>query len=588
MTTWWLSSVLCLLSLSSAPDAGSQQPVVVASKKFTESVILGETARLLATNHDVVAEHRREMGGTRIVFNALEQGQVDVYPEYTGTIMKEIFAELKLESEEEMREALAQRGILATDSLGFNNTYAIGVNPLVEPVGGYLVVWIQGGTVFIIVLVAVYFYCRVRARKHAERRPVLLYMVTGCTMLFAGAAIFLINDLLTPRLEFRDGSLDHRGIRSISDLRDHPQLRLGFTNEFMEREDGWPALRRRYNLPQPPGNVRGLDHDIALRALAEGSIDATDLYSTDAEIAYYGFSILEDDLSHFPRYDALFLYRAELKVRAPQLVRALHAMAGRIDEPRMVEMNKRAKIDKESESRVAADFLREELGIQVLVEVETFAARQLRWLCEHLNMVVKSMVLAVLVAVPMGIVAAKCARTGQAILGIAGIIQTIPALALLVLLMPLPWPREAGRPNILGVGTETAIAALFLYSLLPIVRNTQTGLVGIGPAIRESAEALGLSAWSKLVKIDLPLASRTILAGIKTAAVINVGFATLGALIDTGGYGQPIITGIRRAEMRTIFEGAVPAALLALLVQGLFELAERFLVPRGLRLKPAE
>ncbi len=173
------------------------------------------------------------------------------------------------------------------------------------------------------------------------------------------------------------------------------------------------------------------------------------------------------------------------------------------------------------------------------------------------------------------------------VLGVVAVIQTIPALAQLVLLMPLPWPREAGRPNVLRVGTETAIIALFLYSLLPIVRNTHTALKSIDLSIRESAHALGLSSWAKLSRIELPLASRTIVAGIKTAAVINIGFATLGALIGAGGYGQPILTGIRRDDFGLILEGAVPAAVLALLVVVGFDLAERLIVPKGLRLRPA-
>jgi osmoprotectant transport system permease protein len=201
-------------------------------------------------------------------------------------------------------------------------------------------------------------------------------------------------------------------------------------------------------------------------------------------------------------------------------------------------------------------------------------------------MVLTSLGLAVIIAIPLGIAAARRPRAGQLILAVVGVIQTIPALALLVLLIPLPWPREAGRPDILGVGTETAIAALFLYSLLPIVRNVQTGLTGIDPAIRDTANALGLSRRVKLLRIELPLASRTILAGIKTAAVINVGFATLGAFISAGGYGEPILTGLRLNDTGLILEGAVPAALLAILTQLLFELAERSLVPRGLRLRP--
>jgi osmoprotectant transport system permease protein len=154
------------------------------------------------------------------------------------------------------------------------------------------------------------------------------------------------------------------------------------------------------------------------------------------------------------------------------------------------------------------------------------------------------------------------------------VLQTVPSLALLVFMIPL-----------LGIGARPAVAALFLYSLLPIVRNTATGLADIPLPLRESALALGLPSGPRLRWIELPLAARSILAGTKTAAVINVGTATLGALVGAGGYGQPILTGIRLDDLGLILEGAVPAAALALLVQGGFELAERRLVPRGLRLR---
>ena len=160
-------------------------------------------------------------------------------------------------------------------------------------------------------------------------------------------------------------------------------------------------------------------------------------------------------------------------------------------------------------------------------------------------------------------------------LGVVGIIQTVPSLAVLVFMIPL-----------LGIGAPPAMVALFLYSLLPIVRNTYTGLHDIPIQIRESAQALGLPPRACLWLVELPMASRTILAGIKTSAVINIGTATLGALIGAGGYGQPILTGIRLDDVGLILEGAVPAALLALLVQGIFELSERTLVPKGLRLRP--
>ena len=148
-------------------------------------------------------------------------------------------------------------------------------------------------------------------------------------------------------------------------------------------------------------------------------------------------------------------------------------------------------------------------------------------------------------------------RLGQVILASAGILQTIPSLALLVFMIPL-----------LGIGGPPAVVALFLYSLLPIIRNTHAGLSDIPMAIRESAEAIGLPPAARLRRIDLPIASRSILAGIKTSAVINVGTATLGALIGAGGFGQPILTGIRLDDTALILQGAVPAAVLALPGQG--------------------
>jgi osmoprotectant transport system permease protein len=184
-----------------------------------------------------------------------------------------------------------------------------------------------------------------------------------------------------------------------------------------------------------------------------------------------------------------------------------------------------------------------------------------------------SLLAAIALAIPLGVLAARRPRLGQAVLGLSSIIQTVPSLALLVVMIPL-----------LGIGSKPAIAALFLYSLLPIVRNTAAGLGGIPWEVRESAEALGLPPRARLWRIELPMAAPSILAGIQTAAVINVGTATLGALIGAGGYGQPILTGIRLDDTGLILQGAVPAAVLALLVSGLFELVERWVVPRGLRL----
>ena len=187
--------------------AAASVKVTIGSKAFTESVILGEMLGLLAREAGAAAEHRRQLGGTRVLWNALLGGEIDAYPEYTGTLMQETLAGETLGSHAELERALAARGLRMSQALGFNNTYAIGVK-----------------------------------KELAERL----------------------------------------GLRSISDLKDHPGLVLGFGNEFMDRADGWPGLQRHYDLPHR--NVRGLDHDLAYRGIAAGSLQVTDLYTTFARL----------------------------------------------------------------------------------------------------------------------------------------------------------------------------------------------------------------------------------------------------------------------------------------------------------------
>jgi osmoprotectant transport system permease protein len=282
---------------------------------------------------------------------------------------------------------------------------------------------------------------------------------------------------------------------------------------------------------------------------------------------------LEDDAGYFPVYDAVMLYRLDLDDSVPAFVSSLKSLEGKIRAADMIAMNGRTKIDRVPEQEVAADFLSEHFDLAIETQAPNFGQRLMRTTRDHIALVLISLTAAILVAIPLGIVAARNEQAGKVILGAAGVIQTIPSLALLVFMIPL-----------LGIGGPPAVVALFLYSLLPIVRNTHSGLQDIPLSIRESAIALGLPSGIRLRRIELPLASRSILAGIKTSAVINVGTATLGALIGAGGYGQPILTGIRLDDMALILEGAVPAALLALLVQGAFDLADRVVVPRGLRL----
>jgi osmoprotectant transport system permease protein len=488
-------ALACLVMAASAPAHAVD--LTVGSKSFTESVVLGEIVSRLAERAGATVRHRRALGGTRALFEALRRGDVDVYPEYTGTIAQELLAGRGIADDAAMRAALGELGIAMSRPLGFNNTYGVAVTPA-----------------------------------------------------------------LAERLR----------LRRISDLARHPSLRLGFSNEFMDRKDGWASLRDRYVLPQR--DARGLDHDLAYRGLQNGGLDAIDVYTTDAEIGYYGLVVLEDDRRHFAVYDAVLLMRADLAERAPRVVQAFEPLAGAIDERAMVALNGRVKLERVSETQAAAEFVAQRLGMAAESRERPRADRLVRNTLDHLTLVAISLAAAIVVAVPLGVVAARRVRLGQSILAAVGIVQTIPSLALLVFMIPL-----------LGIGGPPAVVALFLYSLLPILRNTHAGLHDVAPELRESADALGLAPAAQLRLVELPLAARSILAGIKTSAVINVGTATLGALIGAGGYGQPILTGIRLDDVGLILEGAIPAALLALIVQGLFEGAERLVVPRGLRVQ---
>src|SRR5262249_21287832 len=302
------------------------------------------------------------------------------------------------------------------------------------------------------------------------------------------------------------------GITKVSDLRNHSTLRLGLSNEFMGRGDGWRGLQAKYQLPHK--NVMGLDHNLAYRALDDGSIDVTDLYSTDAEIRRHNLRVLEDDLRYFPAYQAVLLYRAQLETPAPAAIAAWRKLEGKLSDQAMINLNARVQIDKVSPARVAADYLAELLDVHADVQEERTAALLLKYTLDHLVLVALSLFLGVCLAVPLGIAAARFPQPGQFILGAVGILQTIPFLALLVLIMTL-----LGLFKLTSTGAVPAIVALFLYSLLPIVRNTYAGLNDIPTNLKESAEALGLPPLARLWLIELPLASRTILAGIKTAAV---------------------------------------------------------------------
>lgn len=494
------------------PAAGGQ--VTVGSKAFEESWILGEALTMLARDAGADARHTSNLGGTDVVYAALKRGDVDLYPEYTGTIAEAILKTSGRADLTQLRAAVAKEGLGISDPLGFNNSYALGVT-------------------------------QETAARYSLRR--------------------------------------------ISDLARHPDLRLALTHELLQRKDGWPGVSAHYGLRMR--NVQGIQHALAYTAVRTGQADVIDIYTTDAQIERLKLVLLEDDRRFFPPYDAVLLYRLDLPRRQPAAWAAMQRLLGRIDEPAMIRANAQVTLDHRTQEQAAADLLREVLPPatpaggakgQTSRKPESVpetplpgaSSSLLGHTLKHLQLVGLSLLAAGLVGIPLGVLASRSRGIAAVVLSITGVLQTIPSLALLAFLIP-----------ILGIYDPPAYVALFLYSLLPIVRNTFTGLTTLPAHLAEAAEALGLAPAAQLWRVRLPLASPAILAGLKTSAVINVGTATLAGLIGAGGLGDPIWRGLQTNDHALILQGAVPAAGLALLVQLAFDLLERFLVPRGLRLR---
>ena len=536
--------VLALLALSLSPaapaaatgeatvivdqaGAAARRPVLtIGSKRFTESYILGEILRQTAeAAGEAEVRHEQGLGNTGIVQAALASGSIDIYVEYTGTLAREI---LRLDDPSDaaaFARALQQRGLSTSRSLGFNNTYALAMT-----------------------------------QEQATRL----------------------------------------GINRISDLVAHPGLRFGLTQEFIGRADGWRGLRAHYSLPFD--TPRGVDHGLKFGAVTAGQLDVIDVYSTDAAIERHRLRVLVDDRAYFPRYDAVLLYRTGLEQRLPRTHAALVALQGRLDDATMRKLNARAEIGGERFGAIAAAFVAgtgpgdlpsgsSQQAVTDAVSARAASAQPpagaamrrlwhalfdadfLRLSSEHLVLVFASLILSVLVGIPLGIWCAGSAAARRWVLPVVGLVQTIPSLALLAFLITL-YAR---------IGMLPALTALFLYGLLPIVRNTCAGLEAIPQSLRDSAQALGLPRGARLLRVELPLALGAILAGIQTSAVINVGTATIAAFIGAGGYGERIVTGLALNDGTLMLAGALPAAVLALLVQQLFTILENRLVAPPLR-----
>ena len=494
--------LLLLLAVTSV----HADPLRVGSKRFTESYILAQVLAGAAAPHASV-EVKTGLGNTAIVFKALQSGSIDLYPEYTGTIALEILQQpaTKLGTNlDELNRGLAPLGFAAAIPLGFNDGYALAMRAV-----------------------------------DAERL----------------------------------------GVTRLSDLARQRGLKFGLTNEFIGRADGWKGLAAAYGLTVAP---TGLDHGLAYDAITAKQIDVMDIYTTDAKIEHHKLRVLVDDRAYFPRYDAVVLYRLDVPTRFPAAWQALQRLSGSIDEAAMIAMNARAELGGVAFEVIARDRLAGKLLSTPKAQsagsvappadsgsrgfwAKLLGPDLLRLTWQHLGLVVAAVVIAALIAIPLAVLMFPHPRLRAVVLGFAGLLQTVPSLALLAILISL-----------IGViGMLPALLALTMYALLPIMRNTSTGLSEVSDGMRQAAMALGMSKWDRMRYIELPLARPTIIAGVRTAAAISVGTATIAAFIGAGGYGERIVTGLALNDRELLLAGAIPAALLALVVELSFEWIER-------------
>ncbi len=493
-----LALALCWWSLAAAAET-----LVVASKNFNESYILGEVMAQLLEAEGFVVERKFGLGGTKICYDALTAGDIDVYVEYTGTIAGAIKALSHAASRAEIAAALAPDGVEMLGPLGFNNTYALAVSGEVAAA---------------------------------------------------------------------------RGIVRVSDLAGHRDLRMALSHEFLERGDGWPGLRKVYGFDWTPAAI---EHALAYQAISDGAIDVTDAYSTDGELDQHAITVLEDDRGFFPRYLAVPLVRADL---APRAKAALSRTAGTLSDAGMRAMNAAVLTGADTNFNVARRYIEDlgpgdagadghlATGLGGVSMPDSLGDRLLANTLRHLELVAVALGLAIAVALLLAVAIFKIGWLSKAAVYVAGLLQTIPSIALLALLIPVT-----------GIGVLPAVTALFLYALLPILRNAITALAGIDPTLRRVAVAMGLKPWEELRYLFVPLAMPGIVAGVRTATVICIGTATLAAFIGAGGLGDPIVKGLALNDAGLILEGAIPAALLAIVTELIFEQLERWLTPGHLR-----
>ncbi|MCP5381559.1 MAG: ABC transporter permease subunit [Kordiimonadaceae bacterium] len=484
------------LAINSIATA-AENKIIIGSKMDSESYLLAEIMAQVLENNGFEVERKFGLGGTLICYNALVAGEIDLYPEYTGTVSAVILTPEERQQTngtiESFKTQLNQKGLNLFSPFGFNNSYV---------------------------------------------------------------------------LTMKKSLSENLNINKISDLKSHTDLVVSVSHEFLNRDDGWPGLKAAYGLDLP---ATGIQHGLAYKAIDEGSIDITDAYSTDGDIERYKLTFLQDDLGFFPKYYGAAFARTDFSDKA---VAAISKLENSLDDEGMRTLNAKVVIDQKTFSSVAHDFLEKRgfINPNQINEQNSITSRLIRNTVTHIKLTLIALIIGCFTGLLLAVVIFRSQVISRYVIYFSGLLQTIPSIALLALMIP-----------ILGIGEVPAITALFLYSLLPILRSAVTALSTIDPVLTNVSKAIGMNKYQQLRYVLFPLALPNILAGIKTAAVICIGTATLAAFIGAGGLGEPIVTGLALNDTSLILQGAIPAAILAIIVELIFEGLEKRIIPAHMR-----
>lgn len=527
-------AVFCLAALTPAWGHAQQgvAPVVVASKPFGESYLLAEMFAQLLEGGGVSVKRLPGLGSTEIIFQALRAGDVDVYPEYTGTgliaILKDALPDQALADPRRVfahvSEAFAGRyGMRWLPPLGFENTFALAVRP--DTARRYRLRTLTD-------------LARESSQLTAGFTPDFVQRPDGLAGLARAYGDTIRPGTVKPLLPALKYQALAEGAVDVID---------GFsTDGLLERYD-LVVLQddRRFFPPYEAAALLGKRAagraDVVSRlTLLSATLSEATMRALNRRIEVDGEDVRQVASAAL---DAVGLgaARSATQPGGNASAGAFTPTSGRLDES---------------------------FGVYIWTRRDTLV----RLTVQHLWLVTLALLAAVLIALPLGLALERARHiAGPALAGL-GVIQTIPSIALLAFMVPF-----------LGVGVVPALIALWLYALLPIARGTFSGVRDADPSAVEAAEALGMTPRQRLVTVRLPLAAPVIMAGVRTAAVITVGATTLAAFIGAGGLGEPIVTGLALADTRMVLFGAVPAAALAVLVDVALAIVEKRVRPAHLR-----